>query len=152
MSAQTSYTLTPANAAYPGMLDGVGPHGVETLLVETAAGIAPGLVVSKGTADDQAVLGGTAPIGVVVRRLDVENNASDAIVYDQYTPVAVVYSGRVTVSLGGAGNRGDAIKSNDTTGVITAGAAGAGETQLNGELLDTVAGAGIAKILLTPQV
>lgn len=152
MSAQTTYTLKPANAAYPGQLDGVGPHLTETFLVETAAGIAPGLTISKGTADDQAVLGGTSPIGVVVRRLDVENNASDAIVYDQYTPIAVIKSGVVNVSLGGAGNRGDAIKSNDTTGVITAGTAGAGETQLNGELLDTIAGAGIAKILLTPQV
>lgn len=153
MSRQTTYTRRPAEAAYPGLLDGVGPHGIETFLVETAAGIAPGLVVSPGTADDQAVLGGDGTgVGVTIRRLDAENNASDVLVYNQHDPVAVVYSGRVWVSLGGAGSRGDAIKYNDTTGVITAGTAGTGETQLNGELLDTVSGAGLAKILLTPQV
>lgn len=149
MSAQTSYSRVMANA-YPGQLDGAG-HDIETALVETAAGVAPGVIVSKGTADDQCVIGGSAPIGAVARRLDVENNSSDTLVFEQYSPAAVVKRGRINVAFSGAVSKGALLNYNTTTGVIGTGVAGAGEKQLRGQLLQTLTGAGVAIIDLEPQ-
>jgi len=151
MAAQTSYSLTSA-IAYPGLIADLGPNRIESYLVETVAGIAPGLTVGPGTLDDQCVLGGTAPVGVVVRSLDVENNVSDTIVYAATEDVGVMISGVVWVSLGNTGAKGAAIYSIDATGVIQSGTAGAGQTQLNGELMDTITAAGLARIRLTPQI
>lgn len=49
---QTSYTTAPT-AAYPGMEDGTGPfRDAISTVVEEATGIAPGLVVFRGTGGD----------------------------------------------------------------------------------------------------
>jgi hypothetical protein len=82
----------------------------------------------------------------------VENNASDTIVYAQTEDVGVMISGVVWVALGNTGSKGAAIYSIDATGVIQSGTAGAGQTQLNGELMDTITAAGLARIRLTPQI
>lgn len=147
MSAQDNYSLLRSRG-YAGSLYGKGPHQKDSYSVETAAGIAPGLAVSVGSSDTQAVLGSTSPVGVVIRTLDVENNTSDAIVYPQEHTISVVTSGDVLVELGNTGSKGDDIYSIDATGVIQAGTAGAGQTQLNGKLMETITAAGIARIRL----
>lgn len=149
MSAQTSYS-NYHGAAYSGQLQGNGPKVIDTYLVETAAGIIPGVVVSKGTGDDQCVVGGDGTgIGIVIKNYDVENNSSDAIVYAQKTPVGVLVEGDISVLLDGAGNKGDALYYNDTTGAIGAGAVASGATALNGVLAETIAAAGVARIRLS---
>ena len=151
MSVQTTYTLN-ANANYPGQLYGNGPKTVDTGIVEEANGVAPGLVVSKGTNDDQISLGGDGTgVGIVIRNLDVENNASDAIVYADETQVAVLIEGDIVVALSEAGNKGDALNYVDATGVIGVGAASTGETDLKGVLMETISAAGNARIRLYDQ-
>jgi hypothetical protein len=151
MSAQTTYSRYHT-AAYSGQLQGDGPKVIDTYVVETAAGIAPGVVVSKGTADDQCVVGGDGTgIGVVVRNLDVENNTSDEIVYAQGTPVGVLVEGDISVLMDGAGDKGSAIYYDDTTGAIGAGAAASGATALNGVLAETIAAVGVARVRLSRQ-
>lgn len=151
MSAQTSYSLR-MSAGYPGLLSGNGPKTIDTYLVETAAGIAPGVVVSQGTADDQCVIGGTNPLGIVLRNLDTENTSSDTILYALTEAVSVLVVGECEVYVATTGTKGDPIFSTDATGVISAGVASTGETQLGGELLTTLAAAGYAKIRITASV
>lgn len=151
MSVQTTYSQYHS-ANYPGQLYGPGPHTIDTYLVETAAGVAPGKVVGQGTADDQCVIGGDAiGLGIVVRNLDVENNTSDAIVYAQKTPVGVLVEGECVVYVSEAGAKGAALNYVDATGVIGVGTAEAGETDLKAELMETLAAAGNARIRLFAQ-
>jgi hypothetical protein len=151
MSVQTTYSQYHL-ANYPGQLVGKGPKTSDTYLVETAAGIAPGKVVGQGTADDQCVLGGDGiGLGIVVRNLDVENNASDEIVYAQNTPVEVLIEGEIVVYVSEAGAKGAALNYVDATGVIGVGAAEAGETDLKAELMETLTAAGNARIRLFAQ-
>jgi hypothetical protein len=148
---QTSYSQQMAQA-YPGMIADVQTSN--TILskdLETAL-ITPGLSVGRGTDKDrQVVLGGVAPIGIVVRALTKANNAAGELEYEATDTVGIMTKGAIWVELAGAGNAGDPIHSVDATGVIGAGVAIAGQTQLNGVLETTVAGAGLAVVRLEEQ-
>jgi len=136
--------------AYPGLVaDTQFANVIVSKSLETAT-IYPGLVVSRGTDKDrQVVLGGSDPIGVVVRSLDTENNSSDLLQYLTTETVGVMSAGSIWANVAGTGVAGAAIKYNTTTGVIGVGAVGGGEQLLNGRLdsAQTVDGA-LAKIIL----
>lgn len=146
---QTSYSQY-MGSAYPGLVADVQfANVIVTKSLETAT-IYPGLVVSRGTDKDrQVVLGGTDPIGVVVRSLDQENNASDLLQYVATDTIGVMSAGVIWANVAGTGNPGDALKYNTTTGVIGLGAVGGGEQLLNGRLdsAQTVSAA-LARIVL----
>ena len=151
MSAQSSYSIN-AGKGYAGQLYGNGPKTVDTGIVETEAGIPAGRVVSKGTNDDQVTLGGDGTgIGIVVRGLDAENNSSDELVYEVERQVAVLIEGDMIVDLANTGNKGDALNYDDSTGIISAGAAATGATALKGVLAETISAIGKARIRLYDQ-
>lgn len=149
---QTSYSQYMLKA-YPGMVADVQyDNHIESKLVETAA-IAPGIAVSRGTdAERQVEAGGVAPVGVVVRDLAHENNASSVLEYAVGDAVGVMTSGQLWIELVNTGAPGDGIYSVDADGTIGAGVAGAGQTQLVGTLETTVSVAGgLGRIKLGEQ-
>jgi len=114
-------------------------------LVETAAGIDFGVVVSRGTADTQCVVGGDGTgSGIACRTLDREGAiTTGAIKYDQYDDAAIITEGYVYVPVYTAsGSPGDALFYNDTTGKIEVGTASTGETQMNATLEETLSASG----------
>ena len=144
MSVQTSYSQNMP-VAYAGMLaDGRLQNEVESKAVETAAGIKPGFVVSRGTSDKQVVLGGVAGgIGITVRSIAKETEADGTILYAQKDAVPVARAGTIWVNLTGTGVPGAAIYYVDATGALGIGTAAAGQTQIpNAELETTVSNTG----------
>lgn len=149
---QTSYSQYMGKA-YAGMIADVQyDNHIESKLVQTAA-IEPGFVVSRGTDKaKQVVTGGIAPLGVVVRSMDQENNASGNIEYAIADAVGVMTSGSIWVNIVNTGVPGDAICYNTTTGAVSAGEAGTGQLQLNGTLETVVSSAGgLGRIKLLEQ-
>ena len=153
MSGQTSYDINTANAV-AGQVADIGWNEIDSFLCEGAAGIGFGLAVSRGTNDGQALIGGDGTgIGITVRDLAREGAANTgAVAYAEKETMAVMRFGsgsKIFVAIPTGGSAGDPLNYNDTTGVIDAGAAVAGETDIAGATLeeDVVAG-GIAKIRL----
>jgi hypothetical protein len=141
MSAQTTYT-TNTGSAYAGQLADLEPKEVVSRLAESGD-IGFGLAVSRGTADDQATLGGSAFLGVTLRSLDREGTVlTGAVDYDQYSAMAVLRSGYCWVTVADTGSPGAKLNYNTTTGAIGVGAPGAGEAEFPGTLETTVASGG----------
>jgi len=137
MSAQITYERNMP-IAYAGQLADIHPRIVTSKLAE-GGDIAFGLVVSRGTADNQATLGGTAPIGVTVRDLAHEGvQGTGAIDYKETEAMAVMEDGWLYAAIADTGSPGDLLKYTNATGVIGTGAAGAGETKLPGTLESTI--------------
>jgi hypothetical protein len=148
MAVQTTYSTNMA-AAFEGQIADMYPNEIVSRRVETAAGIAPGRVVSRGTNDNQVTIGGDATgFGITVRDLANEGAYStNELSYAQYDVCPVLRKGYCYVDLQNTGAKGATLFYNDTTGLISAGTAGAGETQLDGCTLEqAVASAGIALI------
>lgn len=149
MSAQTSYSINQP-VAYAGLIYALHPHDIDSMSVETAAGIAFGVAVSRGTDPDrQIVLGGDAAFyGITIRSLEREgDDAAGAISYSEKETAGVMRKGYIWVVCPTGCVPGDSVKYNDTTGVIDAGVAGAGETQLNNASFETTAAAGGLAVL-----
>ena len=141
MSAQTSYSRTH-NAAYEGMIADLEPKEVLSKAAE-GSDIGFGLVVSRGTADTEATLGGSAPIGVSLRSLDREGAVNTgAIDYTETETMAVMRSGYCWVTVADTGSPGDLLNYNTTTGAIGVGTPAAGEAVLPGTLETTVSSGG----------
>ena len=153
-SVQTAYAAS-IDRAYAGQLYGLNPNRTVTYLAETTV-ITPGIVVTEGTTPAQAVKGGDAGVwgGIVVRRLDTEGNVTtNAIEYEVGEAMNVMQWGDIYVDLANTGSKGDPIFYTDTTGVISAGTASTGQTQItNGVLAEDVAAAGIALIRIKEGV
>ena len=142
MSAQTSYQIN-TNKRIHGSLSDLQNSEVDTYAAEGGE-IGLGVVVSKGTdPEQQAVLGGVAPVGITLRDLTREGKPVTAVLtYDETEEMSVLKAGRVNITLPAGGNPGDALKYNTTTGVIDVGAPGAGEAVLAGAQIRTVTVAG----------
>lgn len=143
MSAQTSYAIN-TNDFYAGMIVDLSPKDVVSRSVETSAGIDFGVAVSRGTDKDrQVVVGGSDYLGVTVRSLDREGAMNTgAIKYDQNETAAIMRDGYIAAVCPSGCTPGAAVFFNDTTGVLDAGTAGVGETQLNGSSWETTTSAG----------
>ncbi len=143
MSAQTSYSIKQPKA-YAGLVYAQAPHDIVSRDVETVAGIGFGVVVSRGTNKErQVVAGGTDFLGITIRSLDKEGAANTgAIQWNEKEAAGILRDGYIWAVCPTGCNPGDTVKYADATGVLDAGAAGAGETQLDGAQWETVAAAG----------
>lgn len=151
---QTSYA--PQGVANsPGSVENPNLADIQSRkAVETAAGIVPGVVVSRGTDKENQVAVGAADIyGITVRGNVVGDATADNNgLYRQYEPAGVIRSGYVwaNVTATGAVAAGSrALFADDATGAIHAGTASTGQTNLAGVSLETsIAGAGTVACLL----
>ena len=142
MAAQTSYSINQG-VALAGQLYALAPHDIVSRKVETVAGIEFGVAVSRGTdKNTQCVLGAADFIGITVRDVAREGSASGDIKYSETETAGVLRNGYLWVTCPSGATAGAAVKCNSSTGVIDAGTAGAGETQLDGAVWDTTAAAG----------
>ena len=155
MSAQTTYAINQA-VAYAGAIFANAPKDVISRAVETAAGIAFGVVVSRGTdKDKECILGGTTGIlGVSIRSLDREaDDAAGAIEYSQYETAGIMRDGYIWAVCPTGCVPGDAVNFVEATGVLDSGApAGVGETGLDDCFWDSTAAAGELAILRVKNV
>lgn len=149
MPAQTSYSLSQP-VAYEGLIYAQDPHDNISRAVETAAGINFGRAVSRGTGDDQCVLGGTSFLGITYRSLEREGaQGSGVILYKEKETAGIMRRGTIWAKCPSGCNPGDSAKYINATGVIDSGAAGAGETQLVDAFWDSTAAAGgLARLVL----
>jgi len=136
---QTSYSLN-APAALPGLVADIGPHEIVSKKAEGAFGF--GLVVCRGTADDQAKINDTDYIGISVRDLARENNASGDTAYVDEDVAAVMRKGYIWCVIADTGSPGAVLNFVNATGAIGVGAAGAGETDLTGWTLESTVASG----------
>lgn len=143
MVAQTSYELAQP-IAYAGLIYAQAPHDIVSRDVETVAGIEFGTAVSRGTDKDrQVVLGGTDFTGITIRDLSQEGAANTgAIKWDETETAGILRDGYIWAVCPTGCNPGDAVFYTNADGVLDAGTAGVGETQLDGAEWDTTASAG----------
>lgn len=98
---QTTLKDAPA-AGLAGMIADTGPRDVVSRIVEDAAGIAPGIFVTKGTADYNAALidaaGDVTSTGVLLGVTVLDTSRPPATPqYGQYAQVPVLRKGRIWV-------------------------------------------------------
>lgn len=152
--------LAAASVATPGLVVNELKADISSnFAVETALGIGPGLVVSRGTdAENQVVVGGadaSKVLGITCRIAD--NNGSPAtpdsndVIWPVNDLIPVMHAGYVWAQVTGSGNAGSTlINYNVATGAIDLGAPGEGEAALYGvQLWNTVSGGGLALLKLT---
>lgn len=155
MAAQTSYSIY-TRARLHGNLSDIRDYEADSYISEGSA-IPMGVVVSQGTTDDQAVLGGAVAgvLGITIKDLGLEGKApGDATLeYKENDVMSVLRRGTINIAIPSGGAKGAALKYNETTGVIDAGAPAAGETALPlGYSLETTVQAGeVAIIRLSGQ-
>ena len=138
MSAQTTYA-TSISDAYAGLV--VQQDSDCTQIVsKTAYGsvINFGVVVSR-SGDAKATLGGSGTgIGVTIRSLDREGTKlTGAIQYAVGDSMAVLRKGYIWVVIAKTGVPGNALYYVNSTGLISVGTAGGGQTDLTGCTLET---------------
>jgi len=151
--AQTSYSLDHTAAADGMPADHQSPVVAEDLNVETAAGIAPGRVVSYGTAADGAVVGGSDVAGVLQRNTAPSKASGNVPLVSQYERGTVMKLGYIWAKVSGAVTLTDSVAYNTTTGLLVAGPAGEGELDLPGWKYRTAAGDGaLAKVFVMPSI
>ena len=137
-SVQTSYDRYTATA-YPGLVADNNPSERISKIAE--GDIDFGLAVQRGTSDDQAKIGSGASavgfLGVACRMLNQEGALADAsLKYNDEDMVAILKSGWIYLKITNTGAAGLQLNMNNTTGVIKAGAAGAGESEIPGGRLE----------------
>lgn len=157
MSAQTSYSIN-TDARFHGSLSELQDSEVVSRLVETGEigfGIAVSRSATAGKEGKLIVLGGADFLGITIRMLSKEaKQFGDPTILNKATESAsVMQRGVISLTIPSGGNAGDPLKYNTTTGVIDAGAPGAGEAALPGGVLEqTVAAGVVARCRLSGQV
>ena len=143
MSVQTSYSRN-ISRAYAGMIYALGTSDKISRSVETAAGVPFATAVSRGTDKErQAVIGGSDFLGITYRDLGREGAANGSTIkYSVKETAGIMREGYIWAVCPTGCNPGDSVNYVIATGVIDAGAAVAGEMQLDGAQWDTVAAAG----------
>jgi hypothetical protein len=152
MAVQTTYNETMV-AGRAGAIVNTEPRTLISRTVEDAAGVALGLVVQQGAADDgcTAVLTGmTASTYVGVTVLDRSRPAADAPdTFGQYESARIMRSGVVWVTASGAVAAGDDATVTLATGAIGTAAVAAGVIAIPDARWDSSAADGeIAKLRL----
>ncbi len=150
-SVQTSYEKYTRNAL-AGLVADVGPYEIASRSNKTPAnGIVPfGYAVGHDNVtnfDEGCLLGlGGGFLGIAVRQTAKENVpvAGETSEYLTNETVGILRVGSIWVVIDNAGGvAGDPILFDDTTGAISSGLPGAGETEIpNGQLDMAVSGAG----------
>jgi hypothetical protein len=134
---QTTYRPQLAPGA-EGLIVDETSSSVNTLQVETAAGIGFGRAVSQGTGDTGCILGGSAFLGITVRDVTLDRLPIDPLAavgtllavdtYAQRQNAAVMSRGHIWVKAGGGGDTGvkagDALFYDTTSGTFSNSASG----------------------------
>ena len=151
MSAQTSYSRLQDERIHGSLAD-LNNNEIQSGAAEVA--IAVGVAVSKGTAAGQVKLAANADfLGIAIRdtsREGVINTGS--LAYKIGENVSVLRSGKISLTCPSGCAVGDLANYVDATGVIDAGAAGAGETDIGGATWETTTVAGGVGILRLPNL
>lgn len=141
---QLSYSINH-EVARAGQIYALHPRTISTMAIETPAGADFGIVVSRGTDEvNEAVIGGDAAfLGVTVQSMDREGTyLTGEVRYSEKDAAAIMRAGWIWVACPSGCTTSSAVKYDDVTGVIDSGAAGAGETQLDGCSWESVTTAG----------
>jgi hypothetical protein len=148
MATQTSYDLHPA-IGFPGQIAHPSQfQNVDSAFVEPSAGLAPGLAVIRGTADNQAAAYTEAgeAIGVTVARA-----ARETAAFAEGEAVGVMTKGRIYVVVEDAVSAGDQafarFSGTGTVGAFRSDDADSGGAQaalFPGVFVTSTSGAGIA--------
>ena len=143
MPAQTSYSIRQGKA-YAGLIYAQAPHDIVSRAVETAAGVAFGVAVTRGTDPDKQVVLATSAnfLGITIRSLEKEGGDAGAIRWNVKETAGIMRVGYIWAVCPTGCVPGNAVKYTDGTGVLDSGAACASETQLNGATWETTASAG----------
>ncbi len=143
MSAQTSYTRN-LRKALAGMIFDLSDRVLSSRSCENGP-CAFGIGVTRGTdADNQAepAVDETGFKGITVRALDMEGAANTGLIqYEDTESMAIMEKGKIWVAVPSGCVPGDLGHYTNGTGVIDAGAATVGQTQMDG-YFDTTAAAG----------
>lgn len=115
---QSSYGLYQGQWV-EGMIPDMRPRTVRTRIVETAAGIAAGKVVVKGTADKQIRVSEASRPFVGITVLDPVQVSTTAGNYPQYQAAAVIQKGPVVVNASVQVAYGDPVYYVPATGLLT---------------------------------
>jgi hypothetical protein len=150
-AVQTTYSALP-RLGFPGMIADMMPQHIETRFVETAAGIAFGVVAVKGTAEKQIDVGPTATayVGVVCYDPTVATLAPTATPdrAAQNDLVAVIFAGTVWVKVTVAVTLEAAAGYDPTNGNLVLAATGGATAIPNGRYITAASANGIAKLQL----
>jgi len=140
MVAQTSYKVNH-DIAYDGLFADINPKAVITKIASGDNAIDFGRVVSRGSNDDQCLLGGDGnPLGIAGRDIGRETLASGAINYEAGDDCAILIQGfmYVTVYDSSGASPGDPLYYANDDGKISAGVPGVDDTPLNGTLEESL--------------
>ena len=143
MSAQLSYDIRQGKG-YAGLIYAQAPSDIISRSVETTAGIGFGVAVKRGTNPDKQVVIATSAnfLGITIRSLEQEGGEAGAIRWDVKETAGIMRVGYIWAVCPTGCVPGNAVNYADGTGVLDSGAAGVGETQLNGATWETTAIAG----------
>lgn len=148
MAVQTSYSEN-LRQGLPGALVNMEGANLISRNVETAAGIAFGFPVARGTDDDGVIAsttGVTAILGIAVRDRSVSPEFPNG--FAQYDSARIITRGVVWVTASIAVNDGDPVYVTVATGAFVK-ASGAGNVQIPNAVYDsTTGGAGLVKVRL----
>jgi len=142
MSAQTSYDRL-MDPRIHGSLNDLNDNEIQSGVAEEALPV--GIAVKRGTDKESQLLKATATdfLGVAVRDLHREGVLNTgSLDYKVEENVSVLRSGRINLTCPSGCTAGDPVNYVDATGVIDAGAAAAGETQVGGAEWETTTAAG----------
>lgn len=144
MPAQTSYEINHPNA-YPGQLADINSATLVSRSVEDANGADFGIAMSRGTDGEKQALVGIQSggfLGISVRSLSRESEEGGSVKYRQNATAALLSDGFIFARCPSGCNPGDEVFADNATGVLDAGEAGAGETQLDSATWETSTEAG----------
>lgn len=123
MVAQTSYAIN-TDGAYPGLIRDINPKTVVSYLAEDTL-IPFGVVVTQGTADNQALIGGVSGtdgvniLGVTVRDLAHEGDPITGVLnYKENETMAVLQKGYIYAITADAVSPGDPVVYATATGLL----------------------------------
>jgi len=157
MSVQDTYLREHA-VGFPGSVVNLGLKNIITKLAE-ASSIAPGLAVTRGTLDDQALLAtatGADFIGITVSTTAGQANGSDVFTYAEDDAMNVLDEGEIYVLCEDGCVPGDdvffrhTISGNEVLGAFRTDADTADADQIVGATFESTAGAGEIAIVKLP--
>lgn len=144
---QSTYNRYQAKA-FPGMVADASTCDIDTLGVETVAGIGFGLAVSRGVLEKSCILGGTAAgyCGITVRSNTLPVGQADK--YADKTSASVMVRGDVWVQTEAAVLLDDPVRFNAVTGQV---GVAAGQLIANARYMVAAGIGGLAMVRVIPK-
>ncbi len=144
MTIQTSYPINHA-VGLPGAIADLHAYDSISLAVEESE-LELGIACSRGTAEGQVVAGGSSFVGISMKSYTSEGAANGDLKYKINETAAIMRKGYIFAICANVCEPGDTVFYTDATGALSAGTAGADQTQINATW-ETTAAAGEIAIL-----